>query len=284
MLSHDDLGQRLDFKRIPVLPPGLPHLLKALMDDAIGFIELAGIIERYPSISARLIALSNSAWSCPVDEITSLETAITRLGFDTVRSTCIALAVSSAFNPARCAGFDAKYFWTTSLLAADGAAWLATCRNSSVIEPPTARAAGLIHNLGLLWLADQLPEQLRQAIKLAHEDENLHLADALLYLIGFDYCDVGRALGLAWKLPDTLVNAMARHADEDFPPDTGDCAGLVGLTVTMLRAVQHDSPWPVPQIRLASLAISHGDATKVFDRLTAQLPEIQKLAEMLFAR
>lgn len=282
MQTHDDLIQRLDFKRIPVLPPGAPYLLESLMDDSIGFSELSAVIERYPSIAARLIALANSAWSSPISEITSLETSVTRLGLDIVRSTGIALAVSSPFNPDRCPGFDSKYFWTTALLAADGAAWLATCCESNRTEPPTARAAGLIHNLGLLWLADQLPEQLQHAIRLVHDDDKLHLADALLYLIGFDYCEVGRQLGQAWKLPENLVNAMAHHTDEDLQQHTGESAGLVGITVTMLSAMQRHRPWAVPQSRLAHVGVSPADATDVYDRLTGQLDEIQQLAEILF--
>lgn len=283
MRTQDDPVRQLDFRRIPVLPPGMPCLIEALLDDAIGFLELAGIIERYPSIAARIIALANSAWSSPVSEITSLEMACTRLGLDVVRSTCFALAVSSPFNASRCPGFDTRYFWTSSLLAANGAAWLAICSNTSATEPPTARAAGLVHNLGLLWLADQLPEQLQQALTLAHDDGDIRLADALLYLIGFDYCDVGRQLGQAWKLPETLVNAMAYHADEDFLLRTSGSASLVGLTVTMISAVQRDRPWSVPQALLQSLDISPPDATNVLDRLSGQLAEIQKLAEMLFA-
>ena len=134
MLGNDDKLQQLSFKHIPVLPPGAPYLLKALTDESLSFVELAAVIERYPTIAARLISLSNSAWSSPVSEITSVEMACSRLGFDVVRSASIALAVSAPFDTSRCQAFDTRFFWCTSLLAADGVAGLVKASKAGDIE------------------------------------------------------------------------------------------------------------------------------------------------------
>ena len=103
-------------------------------------------------------------------------------------------------------------------------------------------------------------------------------------MIGFDYCDVGKQLGEAWNLPATLVQAMAYHTDTDFHQHTDGSARLVGLTVTMLSALQRKRPWTAPPERVLNLQISETDTTRVFDRLSGQLTEIQKLAEILFAK
>ena len=49
---------RLDSKRLPVLPPGVPYLLKNLTDESMDFHQLSLTIERFPTIAARLIALA----------------------------------------------------------------------------------------------------------------------------------------------------------------------------------------------------------------------------------
>ena len=283
MLGNDDKLQRLNFKQIPVLPPGAPYLLKALTDESLSFVELAEVIERYPTIAARLISLANSAWSSPVSEITSTEMACSRLGFDVVRSASIALAVSAPFDTSRCPDFDPRFFWCTSLLAADGVAWLAKARKSSDIEHPAARAAGLIHNLGLLLLADQLPDEVDQAIKLIKKDENMELGEALLYILGFDHCDAGRQLGISWELPDLLVDALDYRLDDIHQEDNTEIAVLIDITVSMLRALQHNRPWAIPQEQLEQMQITQADASKVFERLSGQLPEIHGLANMLFS-
>jgi len=282
MINNDDALQRLNFKHIPVLPPGAPHLLKSLTDDSISFLDLAGVIERYPTIAARLISLANSAWSSPVSEITSLENACSRLGFDVVRSASIALAVSAPFNTSRCPEFKARFFWCSGLLAADGASWLTQYSKSIHIEPPTARAAGLIHNLGLLLLADQLPKEVDQAIKLIQKDEAMRLGQALLYILGFDHCDAGRQLGLAWELPELLVNALDYRVDEEVQEQANETACLIEITASMLRALQHNRPWAIPQTQLDWLQITPADASTVFGRLSGQQTQIQELADTLF--
>jgi len=283
MLGNEDALQRLNYKHIPVLPPGAPHLLKSLTDDSISFIDLAGIIERYPTIAARLISLANSAWSSPVSEITTLENACSRLGFDVVRSASIALAVSAPFNTSRCPEFKARFFWCSGLLAADGAAWLTQYSKSIHIEPATARAAGLIHNLGLLLLADQLPTEVDQAIKLVQKEEAMQLGQALLYIMGFDHCDAGRQLGLAWELPESLVNAMDYCIDKGAQEQVNEVSCLIDITVSMLRALQHNRPWAIPQTQLDWLQITPADASTVFERLSGQLTQVHELAETLFS-
>ncbi len=66
---HSTLRIKLNTKRIPVLPPGSTYLMQSMMDESLNFRQLAGIVERYPSIAARLIALANSVWSSPVSPI-----------------------------------------------------------------------------------------------------------------------------------------------------------------------------------------------------------------------
>lgn len=282
MLDNDDALQRLNFKHIPVLPPGAPYLLKALTDESLSFVELAEVIERYPTIAMRLISLANSAWSSPVSEIKSTEMACSRLGFDVVRSASIALAVSAPFDTSRCPNYDTRFFWCTGLLAADGVAWLAKARNSGDLEPSSARAAGLIHNLGLLLLADQLPDEVNQAIKLVKKDEHMQLGEALLYILGFDHCDAGRQLGIAWELPEFLIEALDYRLDDESGEGANEIALLIDVTVSMLRSLQHNRPWAIPQKQLELLDISQADASAVYERLSAQLSEVDELAAMLF--
>ena len=158
-----------------------------------------------------------------------------------VRSASIALAVSAPFDTSRCPSFDTRFFWCTSLLAADGVAGLVKASKLDEFEHTSARAAGLIHNLGLLLLADQLPDEVAQAIKLIQKDENMQLSEALLYILGFDHCDAGRQLGIAWELPETLVNALDYRLDDD-QEDATDIVVLIDITVSMLRALQRNRP------------------------------------------
>lgn len=284
MQTNNDLTERLNFKKIPVLPSGVSNLFKTLTDDSIDFVELAKILEKFPSVAARLIALANSSWSNPIAPITSLEMACSRLGFDVVRSTSIAFAVASPFDSNRCPGFNAKYFWTTSLLAADATSWLGASSKTMCAEPAVVRTAGLIHNLGLLLLADQLTEEVQQAIKLTMGSEDLSLSDALIYILGFNHYDSGLLLGQAWHFPEPLIEAMAGHAVEnDSEVPAGEISCIVALAISMIQALQYSRrPWSIPQTMLEQLQIPQAEATTVFERLSERLPQVQEMADTLF--
>ena len=78
-VARSDTGRHAEMisqdTRLPTQPLALPYLLQALSDNDIDYHVLAGIIERFPSIAARLIFLANSAWSAPKTPIASIEPA-----------------------------------------------------------------------------------------------------------------------------------------------------------------------------------------------------------------
>lgn len=285
MQTNSTLADRLSTKHIPVLPPGIADLFKTLTDDSISFNELAESIERFPSIAARLIAVANSSWSNPITPVTSLELACSRLGFAVVRSTSIAFSVASPFDSNRCPGFDAKYYWTTALMAADAVSWLSSESNSMQVDIPTARTVGLIHNLGLMLLADQMPEEMAQAIKLVEDSESLGLGDALLSNFGFNHLDAGLLLGESWEFPESLIQAMSGNAfNKDMEQPAGEIESVVGVAVSMIQCLQYKRrPWSIPQDQLDLLQISPAEASKVFERLSEQLSAVQEMADILFS-
>ena len=284
-MGKPHLRNNINFRtdQLPVLPPGATYLLKALTDDNIQIPELSQVIERVPTIAARLIALANSAWSSPVCRISSLENACARLGFGVVRSTSIALAISSPFDINRCPPFDAKRFWSSSLLTADVTAsltQLSTNRQPMTIS--TNRTAGLLHNLGMLLLADQMPDKLQQAIEMADKQSAPSLRLALQSIIGLDYTDAGAYLCEVWDLPVPLSSAMRYHTSPDYDGEQWEVVYLVGIAASMVSAVQRNTPWPMPEIGLGRLGIELSAANQVFEKLGTQMEKTRKLAEALF--
>jgi len=268
----------LDTEQLPVLPPGAPHLLQTLTDESMDFQRVAQVIQRFPTIAARLIRLANSAWSAPVSPVTSLEGACARLGFGVVRSTSIALAVAAPFDPNRCPAFDAQLFWCRALLVADVSAWLADA-TASEGGAETARAAGLLHNLGLLWLADRLPQATHQALQQHQQQPDSSLRQLLSERMGFDYLDAGRRLGEAWGLPDPLVAAMAEHGRPAHPRSAQEQIQLVTQAVGMAQAAERQIPW---EPSLPALGIGSTESERIFTQTVRQLARTCELAQLLF--
>ncbi len=268
--------------QLPTLPAGAPYLLKSLTSETIDFVELAAVVEKFPGIAGKLISLVNSAWSAPVSEVTSLEVTCSRLGLGVVRSTSIALAIAAPFNPARCPSFDLEYYWCSVLLTADAASRLVPVSSPKhEFEPATARAAGLLHNLGLLWLVDRLPVEVDQALIMVKNDEVESLQQALSQVLGFDQAQAGGHLGNSWALPQPLVSAMRHYAQADYPGAQCELVITVGLATRLVAAILKQEPCPGQDIRLSRLGITEENLNKVFEQLKGQLVKTRDIAKVL---
>jgi hypothetical protein len=71
--------------------------------------------------------------------------------------------------------------------------------------------------------------------------------------------------------------------DDQVQEQANEVSCLIDLTVSMLRSLQHNRPWAIPQAQLDGLQITPADASVVFERLSGQLTQIEQLASTLFS-
>jgi len=274
---------RLGSGRLPVLPANAALLLRALSNEQLDFGEIAAVIEQFPTIAGRLISLANSAWSSPVETILSVEQACSRLGLSVVRSTSLALAVASAFDPSRCPEFEAERYWADALLCAEVAARLCGLSPlSPTLEPAAARAGGLLHSLGVLWIADRLPQEFAQAVRLQRESgETLGLHQALREVLGFDQGEAGGLLALKWKLPEELELAMSL-VGEYRPEHQQPMEWVVGYAIQLLRAQHEGTDCPMDDPRAGLLRLDAAGCAGLQQQLQQQAGRLRELAQSLF--
>ena len=274
---------KLNTRHLPTLPGNVPWLLESLSNENIDFNRIVEVIECFPGIAGRLLSLANSVWSAPVSPVTTLEAACSRLGYGVVKSTSIALAIAAPFNPAKCPSFDAEYFWCSALMTAEAASRLATVSSSiSDLDPSSARIAGLLHNLGLLWLVDRLPDELDTAFVSVKQNQKPSLQQALYPILEFDHTRAGAFLADSWRLPEALVAALAHYPAADYQGAHREIVNTVGLARELVRAVDHKQSWSSQDIRVANLGINEDDIAKVIKDLNLRLGRIRDLANILF--
>ena len=270
--------------QLPSLPSGLPQLLKSFAFENITNKKLAEAISYFPSIAARLIFLANSAWSAPRIPIENLEMACVRLGLSVVRSVSLALCIAKLFNTNRCRAFDGERFWSSALLAADGAAWLtSSIQAADAPDPKTIHTAGLLHNLGLLWLADTWPNETSGALEATAADESLSAMEALREKTGTDYCEVGGVLGRAWILPDILVNAMEFHCNPSSNEPEFPSTMLVGYAAKMVSALYWDEDERPLFADEKRFNFDPSDLDEVYLKLAGKMEENRELAKLMFS-
>ena len=204
-------------QNLPTLPEVVLLLHSAIDDEMVDVGAVAGIIERDPALTARLLRVANSAYYYRGgDPIGSVPVAVGRLGLGQVRALCLALGVVRAFgNGGR--ALDYRAFWAHSAAVGMTANQLwALSISPGPISGDDIYAAGLMHDIGILVLDQHFPAELRAARAIV-EKEGIQLWRAEESVLGMDHGEVGALLLGRWKLPAPTCTAVSYHHHPDTP-------------------------------------------------------------------
>ncbi len=188
----------------------------------------AKLIQAEPLLAARVIAIANSVvYNRSGREITDIRTAITRLGFQTVRSLAMVLVTRQMAGNAlsREQQDMADQLWEHTAHVASLAQVIA--RRVTHQDPEAAMFAGIIHEVGGFFL-----------ISCAHEFPTL-LENDFSEWIEYGEVEIGRAVLKVLAVPKSIETAIEIYWDGflTMPPET--------LADTLLLA-ENLAPIPSP--------------------------------------
>lgn len=181
-----------------------------LKDENASIDKVARVVGVEPLIASKLLRLANSVPYNPSGRaIADLKTAISRLGFEAVRTTSLAVAMDQMLKSRQLTAFQAlsKQAWEHSLQVAAISRVLA--RRIGRVNPDEALMAGMVRNIGvfyLLYRAAEYPE---------YQDNK----EAVLELITGWHESIGESLLHVLGLPESIVEAVRSG---DRPQDTGN--------------------------------------------------------------
>ena len=195
---------------LPSFPSAYLEIMAELATDEPSLETIARIIARDPGLTAKILQVANSAVVGLAHEVSNPYDAVQFLGFSTVRSLALGAHVFSQSARTRLRGFCVERLWNH----ATRTAWLA--RNISQWEGADSSAAedactaGMLHDIGKLMLADNLPGDFARALERADREAiSLHAAE--LEVFGATHAAVGAYLLGLWGLPARIVEAVAFH-------------------------------------------------------------------------
>jgi len=194
-------------KELPSLPAVYAELTQALTDPDTGTGEVAAIVEKDMAMSAKVLQLVNSSFFSRGAEIAEVRAAVVRLGIDTVKNLVLTVEV---FKPRPSGGSIAG----TTMEALQAHALLTGALASKIVEDRAqakdAMIAGILHDVGKLILAQELPDRMDAALARAERDGvPIHEAEALE--IGVGHGEIGGYLLGIWGLPYPVVEAVSHH-------------------------------------------------------------------------
>lgn len=202
------LGSRLS--KLPSLPALYYELIERLRDPEASLEDIGQIVSRDPAMTAKLLQLVNSAFFGMPREVSSATEAVLLLGLETVKGLALWMHVFAEYQGARTAGFSLERLSTHCLSTGILARGLARLENASPLVTDEALTAGMLHDVGKLVLAANLPDEYCQVRQRAQE-EQIPLVEAEREAFGACHAEVGGyVLGL-WGLPVAIVEAAALH-------------------------------------------------------------------------
>ncbi len=191
-----------------ILPTVYFKVDEAINDPCKSNHHLSQIINEDAVLAAKLLRIANSALFNFPSKIDTISRAIAVIGTQQLRDMVLSCSVIKTFNHLPADLVDMDSFWRHSMATAVAARLLATyCK-----EPNVERyfVAGLLHDIGQLVLFSEIPDLICEVIQKTLSMQLL-LQDVELETVGFTHADVGALLMKAWKLPESLENAVGYH-------------------------------------------------------------------------
>lgn len=173
-----------------------------LKDPEVALDRVAKVVGVEPLIASKLLRIANSvAYNPSGKAITDIKTAISRLGFEVVRTTSLAVAMDQMLKSRNLSGFDllSKQTWEHSLNVAAIARVLA--RRLGRVSPEEAMLAGMVHHIGIFYLL----------YRAAEYTEYRGNQEAVLQLVSGWHESIGESLLHVLGLPERLIEAVRDH-------------------------------------------------------------------------
>ncbi|MDP4028610.1 MAG: HDOD domain-containing protein [Gallionella sp.] len=218
---------------LPTLPEVARKILDMIDDVNVSADEVVNLISACPAISMHIIRAANSAPFIKGDLAGSLRSAISNLGYRSLRNMVMNITTNKQIQ-AQCPLIkqQLKRLWDHSREVA-AISYVLACQQKH-LKPEQAMLAGMVHDIGALPLylyADHHYSRFDQAM--------------LAELIRRFSVSVGVSLLKNWNFPDTLVEVVEGHENmrRASPYNLADYADVVTMASLQIQGAAKYVAW-----------------------------------------
>jgi putative nucleotidyltransferase with HDIG domain len=259
-------------ERLSAMPQVVMQVVEALGDHRTSAAGLEKLIESDPALASKVLRLANSVYYGLAEKVTTIQRAITVIGFNELEILVVGAGLADIFDPSKVIpGSDAEMLWHHSLAVACTARILAEATRHPA--PNEIMLAGLLHDIGKLILNNYFDDDVTELKKVVDRGTPYYMAEEMLDL---KHTTIGFWLANRWNLPaihtstiryhhapnpldphypttvlimlaDYLVKQMnigVVHAEKPFDP--GEIANVVNMSMEDLRQVRDRAKRTVP--------------------------------------
>jgi putative nucleotidyltransferase with HDIG domain len=215
-------------KDLPTIPTVATRVMQLVESETATAEELAKVVAADPSVAARVLKISNSAFYGCQRKVQTLSSAIVILGLRTLRSIVVTASVKQVYKPF---GLTEQLLWEHSFGAALAARIIAS--NTRLANEEEAFLGGLFHDIGKIVMNTLDKEKFQTVMQLCYNG-NSTFAEAEKNVFPFCHDEVGAFVIKKWNFPETLTDAVMQHHRLEFK-EADDCY-LIQLTSVLTLA------------------------------------------------
>lgn len=195
-------------RNLPVLPEAISKLLQVVADVKSQAKDVSKIIERDPSLATRFMRQVNSPFYGFSGRVSTIQHAVVIMGFDAVKNLAMGISIAKMSRKGSDPVLDEKSFWEHSVGVGIVARYIA--KEIGYPSPEEMLLAGLMHDIGKLILADNIPREYKRVIKEAKEKEE-EIYKSEKKILGASHAELGEWFTKEHRFPPVLSACVGYH-------------------------------------------------------------------------
>ncbi len=291
-----DINDLFKTVSLPVMPEIGLALIHTLDNPKTSLPRIHELIAQDPTLTAKLLALANSAAFGLSGKVANLNHALQLVGISKMRTLALSACLHNAFSMPE--GIDSTDFWRYSMDCAGYAQWLGQgLSDTHGVDSQNAWLVGLMLRLGELIIAQAIsgPGSADRAVALRAQ---VSAGYANARLTGFDEAEVTAELARRWQFPSAIVHGLLLASNPLTESPIAPLAGIAHLASLLADQPDADADTietlPVPvmdalelKYRLDEVQFSasviihqHGESGGLRPTLGAAMPQTGTLMQL----
>ncbi len=264
-------GKILAVKDLPTLPPVLDEITRMIEDENSSPEQIAKVISKDQVLSAKVLKMVNSPIYGFPRRINTIQHALVLLGFNVIRGIIISTTVFDIMTKSMVG------LWEHSLAVATTSKLIA--EECGLKDSEEFAVTGLLHDIGKVVVALQLPEEMEEIKLLVREKDHMLFMEAEKEVLGFSHDRINAWLADHWNLPLTIKEGLSYHHRPEFSQYYPDFAHVVHIADFIARVLELGSGGDdmVPLLKkksLVTLGLNFKRLARIMDRVLEHVIEV----------
>ena len=272
-------------RALPTLPDIVLRVMRLSNDPETPIDSIVDVLKLDQGVTANVLRLCNSPFYAKSRKVESIHDAVVYLGAKAIVDFLMAGFCSTFFRrPLEGYRLEEGQLWQNSVAVGIASEEIATAASGGNKESQSlAYTAGLLHGIGKIVLNQSCHDDLVKVLRKVEQDR-VAFEIAEKEILGISHCEAGAEIARRWRLPPSIVDAIAHYPNPEEAQENPwlvSCVHLgnllvlsmgMGMDVDGLAAEFH--PGAVERIGLDMPAIMRLSVT-ILERYNAAIDTIQ---------